>query len=70
MLKTVIGSWPIFYSEFEQDAIKMSVEDQIKCGVDVVSDGQTRNYMVEYFSNLIAGFNCRECPIDFCNKEC
>ena len=70
MLKTVIGSWPIFYGQQGKDAIRQSVEDQIAAGIDIVSDGQTRNYMVEYFSNLIEGFNCYECPIDFCDKDC
>ncbi|RZN48254.1 hypothetical protein EF808_03230 [archaeon] len=70
MQKTVIGSWPIFYADHGRDAIRMSVEDQAGAGADLVSDGQTRNYMVEYFSNLIQGYNCFECPIDFCNKDC
>jgi 5-methyltetrahydropteroyltriglutamate--homocysteine methyltransferase len=70
MHKTVIGSWPVFYGEHGKAAIRMAVEDQVAAGVDVISDGQTRNYMVEYFSNLIEGFNCHDCPIDFCNKDC
>ncbi len=70
MLKTVIGSWPVAYAEHGRDAIRIAVEDQVAAGIDVASDGQTRNYMVEYFSNLISGFNCLECPIDFCNKDC
>ena len=70
MLKTVIGSWPVFFSEHDKEAIKISIKDQVEAGIDIVSDGQTRNYMVEYFSNLIEGFNCQICPIDFCNKDC
>jgi len=70
MLKTVIGSWPIFYADDEREAIRQSINDQVEAGVELVSDGQTRNYMVEYFARLIDGFSCQGCPIEFCNKDC
>ena len=70
MLKTVIGSWPIFYADNEREAIRQSVQDQVEAGAELVSDGQTRNYMVEYFARLIEGFSCQKCPIEFCNKDC
>ena len=70
MLKTVIGSWPIFYADNEREAIRQSIQDQVDVGIELVSDGQTRNYMVEYFARLIEGFTCQKCPIEFCNKDC
>lgn len=57
MLTSVIGSYPLKYSELGADAIRMSVQDQIDAGVDLVTDGQTRYDMIEYFARAIEGYS-------------
>ncbi len=57
MFTTVIGSHPLKYSELGSDAIRQAVEDQLAAGLDVVSDGQTRYDMVEYFARAIDGYS-------------
>ena len=57
MLTTVIGSYPLKYSELGPDAIRQAVEDQLKAGVDLVTDGQTRYDMIEYFARAIEGYS-------------
>jgi 5-methyltetrahydropteroyltriglutamate--homocysteine methyltransferase len=57
MFTTVIGSYPISYQKFGKDAILQSVQDQIDAGIDLVSDGQTRFDMIEYFAKAIEGFS-------------
>jgi 5-methyltetrahydropteroyltriglutamate--homocysteine methyltransferase len=55
LLTTVIGSYPT--SKFHgEEAIKFAVQSQIKAGIDIVSDGQTRKDMVNYFTDHIPGF--------------
>ncbi len=56
MLTTVIGSYPLKYSELGEDAIRRAVEDQLQAGVDLVTDGQTRYDMIEYFARAIEGY--------------
>jgi 5-methyltetrahydropteroyltriglutamate--homocysteine methyltransferase len=56
MLTTVIGSYPLKYSELGLDAIRQAVEDQLQAGIDLVSDGQTRYDMIEYFARAIEGY--------------
>ncbi|HSW57933.1 MAG TPA: hypothetical protein VLH15_05995 [Dehalococcoidales bacterium] len=56
MLTTVIGSYPLSYREMGPDAIKQAVSDQLEAGIDIVSDGQTRFDMIEYFARSIDGY--------------
>jgi 5-methyltetrahydropteroyltriglutamate--homocysteine methyltransferase len=57
MLTTVIGSHPVEPGLTVPDAIKMVVEDQLGAGIDLVSDGQTRYDMIEYFARAIDGYS-------------
>jgi len=57
MLTTVIGSHPVEAGLATEDAIKMVVEDQLGAGVDLVTDGQTRYDMIEYFARAIDGYS-------------
>ena len=57
MLTTVIGSYPLKYDELGRDAILQSVDDQVRAGIDLVSDGQTRYDMIEYFARAIDGYS-------------
>lgn len=57
MITTVIGSYPLSYQELGPDAIKLAVTDQLEAGIDIVSDGQTRCDMIEYFARAIDGYN-------------
>jgi 5-methyltetrahydropteroyltriglutamate--homocysteine methyltransferase len=63
MITTVIGSYPLSYKELGADAIKQAVNDQLEAGIDIVSDGQTRYDMIEYFARAIDGYS-------FDNKAC
>ena len=56
MLTTVIGSHPVESGLSVQDAIKMVVEDQLGAGVDVVTDGEPRYDMIEYFARSMDGY--------------
>ncbi len=57
MLTTVIGSYPLKYDELGRDAILRTVDDQVRAGVDLVTDGQTRYDMIEYFARAIDGYS-------------
>lgn len=57
MFTTVIGSYPLSYGELGKEAIVRSVRDQIDAGIQLVSDGQTRYDMVEYFARAIEGYS-------------
>jgi 5-methyltetrahydropteroyltriglutamate--homocysteine methyltransferase len=57
MITTVIGSYPLSYSELGADAVKLAVNDQLEAGIDIVSDGQTRYDMIEYFARAIEGYS-------------
>ncbi len=56
MLTTVIGSYPLKYDELGRDAILQTVDDQVRAGVELVTDGQTRYDMIEYFARAIDGY--------------
>ncbi|WEU40408.1 MAG: methionine synthase [Candidatus Odinarchaeum yellowstonii] len=55
LLKTVIGSYPV-NGLTGLEAVKNAVEKQLKAGVELVSDGQTRRDMISYFTDHIPGF--------------
>jgi 5-methyltetrahydropteroyltriglutamate--homocysteine methyltransferase len=57
LTKTVIGSYPVSFDHFGLVAIREAVMDQIKAGVDMVSDGQTRTDMISYFAKMIDGMS-------------
>ena len=57
MFTTVIGSYPLRYDELGIEAIIGSVRDQLDAGIYLVSDGQTRYNMVEYFARVIEGYS-------------
>lgn len=57
MFTTVIGSYPLSYDEMGREAILQSVADQLEAGIDVVSDGQTRYDMIEYYARAIDGYD-------------
>jgi 5-methyltetrahydropteroyltriglutamate--homocysteine methyltransferase len=71
MLTTVVGSYPSLpkkpssfpdkvsnlfgsYDEYKS-AIELAVRDQIGAGIDIISDGQVREGMVEFFAHVIPG---------------
>jgi len=49
--KTVIGSFPVKNKSLE-DAIKEVVETQLRYGINIVSDGEQRADMINYFGDL------------------
>jgi 5-methyltetrahydropteroyltriglutamate--homocysteine methyltransferase len=55
-LKTVIGSHPSDFNKLGLVAIREAVNDQLKMGIDILSDGQTRTDMVTYYAKSIDGF--------------
>ncbi len=57
MFTTVIGSYPVKYADLGPDAIRQAVADQLAAGVDIVTDGQTRYDMIEYFARAIEGYS-------------
>ncbi len=57
MFTTVIGSYPLNYQKIGVNAITEAVKDQLDAGVWLISDGQTRYDMVEYFSRAIEGYS-------------
>ncbi len=72
MVATVVGSYPARPSRDElmksytskQDpflsSISAAVEAQISAGIDLVTDGQTRNDMIRLFASGLRGFRIRE----------
>jgi len=56
MFTTVIGSYPLKFAELGPDAIRLAVEDQLAAGIDLVTDGQTRYDMIEYFARAVEGY--------------
>ncbi len=76
MLTTVVGSYPAFSSQPSsiwekissylgnydsyQSALKLAVEDQVKAGVDLISDGQVRGNMLEVFARELPGMMVRD----------
>jgi 5-methyltetrahydropteroyltriglutamate--homocysteine methyltransferase len=57
MFTTVIGSYPLSYQQLGKEAITRAVKDQLDAGIWLVSDGQTRYDMVEYFARAIDGYS-------------
>lgn len=55
-IRTVIGSYPADFDKIGLVAIRESVNDQLKAGIDVISDGQTRTDMISYYAKSIDGF--------------
>ena len=71
MLTTVVGSYPSFprqpssigekisncmgsYDAYKS-ALELAVQDQVKAGVNLISDGQVRGNMLEVFAREIPG---------------
>ncbi|MGB9979882.1 methionine synthase [Methanobacterium sp.] len=76
MLTTVVGSYPAIlkkpssfsdkisnvlgtYDEYKH-AVELAVRDQISAGIDIISDGQVRDGMVEIFASSIYGMAVEE----------
>jgi 5-methyltetrahydropteroyltriglutamate--homocysteine methyltransferase len=55
-LKTVIGSYPVDFNQLGLVAVREAVNDQLKAGIDLVTDGQARTDMISYFAKSIDGF--------------
>jgi len=76
MLTTVVGSYPPLLknpSSFSdkisnvfgtydvyKSAIELAVKDQVDAGIDIISDGQVRDGMVEIFANSIYGMTVED----------
>jgi 5-methyltetrahydropteroyltriglutamate--homocysteine methyltransferase len=76
MLTTVVGSYPAnphspsswgqklssFFGSYDpyHRALEIAVHDQVKAGVNLISDGQVRGSMVELFSRYIPGVEYNE----------
>lgn len=76
MLTTVVGSYPLvlrgpvsisekFLSYFGlydkyKPAIELAVRDQIEAGIDIISDGQVREGMIEMFADAIPGMTVED----------
>ena len=69
----VIGSYPIqintmdlmhsYYNQqviYWQDYIKQAVNDMLESGIDIISDGQTRDPMVQIFTRKLKGCRIRQ----------
>lgn len=76
MITTVVGSYPPLprgpssflekisnfmgsYDEYKP-AIELAVKDQIEAGVDIISDGQVRDKMVEIFAKTVPGMTVED----------
>ena len=64
---TVVGSYPVVsgggFSSFVnplRSAMKRAVEDQIRAGIDIISDGQVRGDMVGAFTSRLPGIRGQE----------
>ena len=72
---TVVGSYPAVpkvqslfnYCKTGQDpyveSIQEAVEAQISAGIDIISDGQTRNDMIKLFAAKLSGIRMRQKPV-------
>ena len=76
MLTTVVGSYPSlpkkpssfsdkvsnFLGTYDEHkfAIELAVRDQIKAGIDIISDGQVRDGMIEFFAKEIPGMTVED----------
>lgn len=75
IISTVVGSYPVIkknkttkdkilagiglYDSY-RDSIKIAVEDQTRAGIDIISDGQVRENMINIFSKFIPGMSVEE----------
>ncbi|MFP3871597.1 MAG: methionine synthase [Candidatus Aenigmatarchaeota archaeon] len=71
LLTTVVGSYPslpekkeLIRSYYEKDdpfleSLERAVEDQLECGIEIISDGQTRAGMIELFAQGLGGFRVK-----------
>ena len=48
---TVIGSFPKSNSSFE-NALREIVDLQLSCGIDLITDGELRSNMIQYFEQI------------------
>jgi len=55
MRTTVIGSYPLRYSELGPDAVRQAVQEQISAGIQLVTDGQTRGDMILVYAGALKG---------------
>ena len=74
---TVVGSYPLtpssedimrsYYAKEDPYllAIKQCINEQVKAGVQIVSDGQTRSNMVNIFASKLAGIRMKGKPLVF-----
>ena len=72
---TVVGSYPAVpkvqslfnYCKTGQDpyaeSIREAVEAQISAGIDIISDGQTRNDMIKLYATKLGGILMRQKPV-------
>ncbi len=76
MLTTVVGSYPVIKTNHEtfgtkiskifgmydgfKPSLEIAVNDQIKAGVDIISDGQVRGDMIEIFARKLPGMTFEE----------
>jgi 5-methyltetrahydropteroyltriglutamate--homocysteine methyltransferase len=49
--KTVVGSFPKTDSPFDK-SIREIVDLQLRCGIDVITDGELRSNMIQYFDQI------------------
>ncbi|WXG42451.1 MAG: hypothetical protein WED07_10285 [Candidatus Freyarchaeum deiterrae] len=59
LLATVIGSFPRLENLNFRENIILAVESQIKAGINIISDGQTRADMITYFAEHTKSFQSR-----------
>ncbi len=72
LLTTVVGSYPSKPSKRElassyftredpyKESIVKAVDSQVDAGIEIISDGQTRNGMIELFTQDLRGFRIKE----------
>jgi len=64
---TVVGSYPVvkgsglktFFDPFKS-AVETAVADQVNAGIDIISDGQVRNDMIQMFASRLPGIKGQE----------
>ncbi len=71
LITTVVGSYPSqpekndlirsYYEKIDpfEESLKRAVEDQLECGIELISDGQTRAGMVELFAEGLSGYRIK-----------
>ena len=53
---TVVGSYPMVHRTVNK-SLKIAVEDQIRAGIELISDGQLRADMIHLFTDFLDGIN-------------